>query len=507
MVKIIDTANYKPRGADETQWVYNALDCAVTAEVYEALLPQLDDTTRATYELSKRLQGPILEMNLTGLQVDFFQVRKRRREMQADVARLQEQANAIMNEGYNFPDLNWRSSLQLKIFFYDHLALPEKRKRNTAGKFVPSVDRDALEALRVHLVARPAIDHILTLRDLDKRLSFLDTNIDDDGRLRTAFNICGTNTGRLASAHSYTGSGRNLQNVDRQNRRVVIASKGKRLCNIDLEQADSRAVGATCWNKFVATHGEAYAGAYLDACESGDLHTTVTMLIWPELEWPDDPAGQKALAETIFYREKTYRDVSKTGGHGSNYMLTPRSMATKAHVAVKVAEAFQEKYFGTFPAIAENHKAVREEIKRSQTLTSIWGRRRQFHGRPNDDRTIRQAVAYEGQAGTADAINYGLCRLYYSDQQWPGFRLLCQVHDSILFEYDEECEDEIIPWAIERLEVPLTLERGRPFYIPAEAKVGWNWGDYHVHNNPDGMLKWKGKPDRRNRVHRVSYRK
>jgi len=54
----------------EREDVYNGLDCAITAEILDVLLPQLDDHTSKTYEFSRALQGPVLEMQLRGILVD-----------------------------------------------------------------------------------------------------------------------------------------------------------------------------------------------------------------------------------------------------------------------------------------------------------------------------------------------------------------------------------------------------------------------------------------------------
>ena len=63
-MKIINTAEADPKSlsAQEREWVYNGLDCCVTAEVLDQLLPQLGNHTAATYAFSKSLQGPVLEM-------------------------------------------------------------------------------------------------------------------------------------------------------------------------------------------------------------------------------------------------------------------------------------------------------------------------------------------------------------------------------------------------------------------------------------------------------------
>jgi len=79
---------------------------------------------------------------------------------------------------------------------------------------------------------------------------------------------------------------------------------------------------------------------------------------------------------------------------------------------------------------------------------------------------------------------------------------MLQVHDSILIQYREEEENEIVPWALETLRVPIILEKGREFVVPTEAKIGWNWGE-HSAENPDGLIKWKGQ-DSRKRTERNS---
>jgi hypothetical protein len=103
-------------------------------------------------------------------------------------------------------------------------------------------------------------------------------------------------------------------------------------------------------------------------------------------------------------------------------------------------------------------------------------------------------IAFEPQSITADTINRGLLHV------WKGNRVQCllQVHDSILVQYPEHLESEIVPWLINQVEQPVILRDNRSFTIPAEAQVGWNWA-YANEHNPDGLKKWAGK-DRRTRT-------
>src|SRR6516225_418525 len=71
-MKIIDTSQLEPQSlfGPEREWVYNGLDCCVTAEVLDVLLPQLSPQTKRTYEFSKSLQGPVLDMGRRGVLID-----------------------------------------------------------------------------------------------------------------------------------------------------------------------------------------------------------------------------------------------------------------------------------------------------------------------------------------------------------------------------------------------------------------------------------------------------
>lgn len=500
-MRIIETHTLTPTTTltqDENDWVYNGLDVCVTLEIVHNLLSQLDDVTGPTYAFSKSLQGPILEMNMRGLRID----RERRDEVlttyKSDIKFLTEQLNAIAEEGIGM-SVNWASPAQLKKLFYEVLGLNPIKKRNAQGIFAPTVDREALEKLSNYMVAEPICERLLLIRDLDKKRQLLETGIDPDGRMRTSFNIAGTNTGRLASAMSDMGTGRNLQNIDRELRSVFIADPGMKFGNCDLEQADARNVGAICWNAFVESHGEKFAGAYLNACESSDLHVAVCKLVWPELGWTGDKKADRIIADVILTRQDSYRQAAKKLGHATNYLETIRSSSARMKIATSIITTFQNKYFGAFPCIQAWHELVRQQLKTTGSITTLFGRRRMFWGRYNDDNTVRAAVAFNPQSCTGDEINTGMLNLFRTQR----VELLVQVHDSILFQFPEDQEESIIPLAMEKLRVPLTLARGREYVVPVDAKVGWNWGDTehdkqgNLVGNEDGLLKWKGSDQRK----------
>ncbi len=247
---------------------------------------------------------------------------------------------------------------------------------------------------------------------------------------------------------------------------------------------------------------------------SGDLHTNNSKLVWPELGWTGDPIRDRKIADGQFYREFSYRDMSKRGGHLSNYKGTAWTMSRSLKIPLKVAEEFQSRYcLGltcAFPAHQKYWQWIAEELQTTNKLTTPFGRVRHFFGRPGDDTTLREAIAFLPQSTTADRMNLGLWKVW---KHMPEVQLLGQGFDSITFQYKGPDED-IIPRALKLLEVELfDPKSGRRYCVPAEAKVGWNWGAAvsmetinqdrgngrkPLRHNPDGLVKWKpGKPDLR----------
>ena len=100
MVKIISTDNLPANmGNVEALHVYNGLDTCITLEVFNVISQYLDNTTRATYEFSKALQAPILEMNMRGVLIDQEFRFHALDAYRADLDRIEAQLYRILREG------------------------------------------------------------------------------------------------------------------------------------------------------------------------------------------------------------------------------------------------------------------------------------------------------------------------------------------------------------------------------------------------------------------------
>lgn len=483
--------------ANQIYWLYNGLDCAVTHELKLELDSIIDQDAKRVYNLERSLQAPALEMMRRGVLINpkkrtlWIEKYRKKQGRVGDI--VQQYARAIWDK-----PLNPNSPKQLQEILYNTMGLPVQYSYSKAtGKSTPSTDVNALGKLKLYFYAIPLINAVLKFRELGKMISTLEQGVDPDGRFRASFNVAGTDTGRWSSSTNVFGRGSNLQNITNQLREIIIADKGKKYAYIDLEQAESNIVSRKSGDK-----------NYIKAHDTGDPHTYVARLIWPDLPWTGDLKKDRAICDdhnNPFYRHFTYRDMSKKGQHGTNYYGTPRTMAMHLKVPVNMIESFQEIYFSpeNFPGIADWHTWVAKEIQTKGSLATAFHRKRTFFGRLREDETLRKAIAYEPQSTVGDYLNTGLLRVwreYTLTENLPTVQLLIQLHDAILVQYNEELEDVVIPRIRKLLTFPISVLGIdgvlRTTQIKTDVVVGWNWA-YASDKNPDGLKKWRGKDQRK----------
>lgn len=205
-------------GSEQT---YNALDCCLTHEIFSTLSKQIPDAVPA-YSFELALQAPVLEMMLRG-----FRVNPGTRELgiqscRKDLARLEhiiiQLASAVMQEDVTRRNPKGKlilpgSAIQLKRLFYEFLSVPQIKTWDK-GELKFPMDREVIEQIEDYFEARPIAAAVLAHRDKTKELSVLQTEVDDDWRMRTSYNIGGTKSARFSSSKSPTGSGCVLPTVE-----------------------------------------------------------------------------------------------------------------------------------------------------------------------------------------------------------------------------------------------------------------------------------------------------
>lgn len=499
-MRIISTNSTDPKSlsAFENDQIYNGLDCCITREVWDQIRFDHNEQTSheaQTYALSKSLQGPVLEMNARGVLVDQDRRGQVLEEYHDALVQLERQLSMIVLEGVGMKWFNWRSNDDLKALFYTHLQIPEIRKYGR-----PTVDRNALEKMEAYTITKQIIAHMEAMRELGKDIAVLKTAIDTDGRMRTSYNIAGTNTGRFSSSYSEFGTGGNLQNIKESLRSIFVADPGYKFAKFDAKSGESYVVGAIEWNLFNDP-------LYLEAVDSGDVHTAVARICWSELPWTGDLDKDKDIAEQAFYRHYTYRFMCKKLGHGSNYGGKPETLAQQSKLPINIVRQFQPKYFSAFPAHERYQEWVKGQIWAKGYLVNLMGRKRWFMGRRNDPDVVREGIAFDPQGSLADIVNIGMLNTW---RERPAI-LMMQDHDATTWMYHEELEDEIVLKLQRMLGVDVPLKNGRVLSIPYDCQVGWNRGKYDARKNPNGLINYKGHDDRRRQAEtglldRVIYR-
>jgi DNA polymerase I-like protein with 3'-5' exonuclease and polymerase domains len=476
----------------EIHQIYCGLDNALTNESLTAEYELFDSNTnprphaRAIYNFERALQAPYMDIMLRGFAVDVEARWRACEDLKLRIARIDANLQRMGQAIWNRPIIP-RSNKNLRELFFETMKFPEIITSKKGVKKV-SLDRSALEKLHDnYLYARPFVSHILAIRDLAKQLEVMETEVDEDFRFRSSYNIAGTESGRPSSSESSFGTGGNAQNLSPGLRHVFIPDPGYKLFVIDFEQSEARDVGFIIGCLF----GD---WSYLDACESGDLHTNNAKLVWPELPWTGDPRSDREIANRTFYRDFTYRDMSKRGGHLTNYNGTAYTMGRHLKIPQKTAQEFQDRYCrgnrAAFPCIPLYWQWCIESIQTNYKIVTPFGRERHFFGDTHDDATAREAIAFVPQSTTSDRTNLGFWRTW---KYVPEAKLLAQGYDSITFELPDDTRiEERVRRVVHNLRTRMVDPKsGRSFEVPVEVKAGYNWGYFHKDKNPRGLKKFE----------------
>lgn len=189
-------------------WTYNCKDCVITYEASWELERIIDQAhLREQFAFQMRMLEHVNTTMLRGCRIDS----KRRSAVAGELLEAICQREALIHQIVGFP-LNVGSPKQMKEFFYDDLGIPPYVNRKTKQ---PTCDDDALQKIAAKQpILRPLINLITEKRSLGVFLStFCMMPLDTDGRMRTSYNIAGTETFRFNSSENAFGSGGNLQNI------------------------------------------------------------------------------------------------------------------------------------------------------------------------------------------------------------------------------------------------------------------------------------------------------
>lgn len=296
--------------------------------------------------------------------------------------------------------------------------------------------------------------------------------------MRSSSNVGAAETGRWSASKAPDWTGWNIQQISDRLRGIMVADPGLEFWCADYSAAES-------WIVAYDAQDEGYIAAH----QTGDPHTTVAKMIYPDLlPWTGDLAADKELASKYTFDWDPHhplRDHMKRVQHGGNMGRTPAGIARQLHIPVSEAEKFFELMYGpegAFPRIKARHREIAEQLKRTGTTVSCLGRKRQFFGRTWDDETLREALGQLEQSPVADVLNLALLRVWLDLDLRPNIHdapaphqpnrvwLIAQVHDAI-WGLRRIGDDDALRRVAELMTIPIEIN-GRLCTIPVEIKVG-----------------------------------
>lgn len=462
---------WKESGDIEIFWRYNALDAAVTREIRDVQEREMDSfgVSSLFHKIMPQV-FPVMEATRIGIRIDSGVRDQLRQSTEARIVNMQSFVDSVVGE-----NINVKSNPQMVRLLYETLKLPVRRGKS--GN--PTADADTLVELG-GISNNPVLHSIIKLRqerDLVER--YLSAPLDADMRMRCSFDLTGTRSGRLSSRASISGSGTNLQNQPEAMRVMFQADPGKAFVYRDYSQAEARIV------------------AYLARCRglielfedpARDVHTENAARIFGHKVAKLEKHGGPVTA--------TQRYLAKRVVHACNYGMGAKRLVevvnedtaeTGIRIDLKQAKALIEKYFLLYPEIQQNFwKEVERELRYTRTLTTPFGRKRQFFARM-DDKLLREAYSYIPQSTCGDLGRFAWQAISDSLGDHPdcGGVVLLNVHDSILVQCGVESVEQVASLMREAMCIEIELN-GYKFTIPTDVKVGLNWGNISD-TNPDGL--------------------
>lgn len=479
---------------------YNALDTWGTGNCWLAMLLEAPEYAIQNYLLEFPLIFPCHLCEMTGIERDMDRLALATKEQDDIIA----EGNASLNAMLAIPQgeqFNVNSPPQMKALL----------KLLGCGDF-KSTDAKHLEKARFrHPFNARIINTVSKVRKARKLVSTYLTagkefNRQDGTGNRVLFSLKphGTDSSRLASREHHFWCGLQIQNIPRTKdvKQTLRADEGFALCEVDLEQAESRDTAYISGDKRLIVNVE----------DSPDFHSANAALFFGvPFEKIYDIATQSVI-------DKPLRTLAKPVNHGANYnmgayvlidtmgeenIIKAKTLLglNKFWGYVQIAEYLLEQFHKGYPNIKKVfYEGVKEEIAFTHKLVSraihypvdtvdkydeeyeanggAWTR--YCFGNPSKSKPhLNTYIAHPPQSLNAQTLNKGFLKVFHEIAIHPeysnNFKLLAQIHDSILFQY-RLGHEYLCDMVQERLEIPVRIraydKKVRTFIVPASAKKG-----------------------------------
>lgn len=369
----------------------------------------------------------------------------------------------------------------------------------------------------------------------------------DYPRSTTTYKITGSKTFRQGSAMVIGIYGENLQNKDKDVRKLYLSDgwtindygllvtylvdgdigcfsreqldRIKILIQVDQSGAEALIVSYLCRagkfrdlflynikpHVFVALH--VFHNEWRKRCNDLDidkfLHAKPAELTsiqgWKELDKLIKSSDDWAAHERYYYIAKMICHASNYGMRGPTFAInTLQKSEGSIRLSEKQATEYLEAYHKIFPEIRIWHLDIQDQLsKQKSVLFNLFGEPREFNS-PWGDMLFRDAYSFIPQSTVGQITNRAKSRvqMHINNQDIIDTDQLQNGHDSILAQTLVGQEAFIAKFLQHYIEIDMVSPRGEPFKMKSECGIGFNWGPMKVKKdgsiyNPLGMREVK----------------
>lgn len=431
---------------------YAAEDAEVVMSLFEPMRRALDEAGLSSLltDLELPLSEVLVDLEMTGVQVDLGKLRRLAQELTIEAGHLEEDVQRLAGRVFNL-----NSPKQLAEVLFDQLGLPVTKKTKTGR----STDADVLEELAaLHPLPAKVLQYRSLTRLVSGYLEALPALVHPEtGRIHTSYNQAVAATGRLSSSNP------NLQNipvrtdVGRRIRDAFTTRPGWRIVSADYSQIELRVLAHLARDPLL-----------LESFRTGeDVHARTAREVFGVI------AGGSALAEM--------RRRAKVINFGILYGKTDYGLARELGIPKSQARQFIADYFARYRGVKEYMDRTVAEARETGVVHTLLGRRRYLRDIRSRNPTLRNqsermAMNTPIQGTAADLLKLAMVRVHRDLRASTlRARMLLTVHDELVFECPaEEVTDlaALVRRAMEgaaALEVPLVVDIGS----------GETWGQAH----------------------------
>jgi DNA polymerase-1 len=462
-------ANYTEQ--DVTRWRYNIKDILYTREIalnLHGVLRSQNPKLQEFYEFQQYHNAPALDRVMhRGIKIDLAKKDELFAQLTALLTDVEKKLEYLIGEPFNPKSLP-----QIKAVFKDLLGIKPIIDKKTGNESFSS--GYMLQYLEQYPMYKPLITLILEYRSIGVFLrTFVSAKVDDDGRMRTSYNIAGTKTYRLSSRKNPFGNGANLANIPSKGKIDLKFSLATIEPTEELESDESFVVGEyegitklpNCKEFFIPDDGYTFFNA--------DYSGADAMIV----AWDSDCAwlqkffttsneklyiyiGSHYLQRELTVHDKEYK-LYKQFIHGTNYGMMEAKAAANANMPLDEARKLRQWYFKLCPEIPQWHKRIASDISSRGYVENIFGARGYFMNKDSPT-LLNQAYAFIPQSTIAILVNKGLVNI---DQKEKDIQVLLQVHDALAGQF--KTTDLDAPSRIVK-HMSVELPYKRPLVIPVD---------------------------------------